>query len=253
MFSRATLRGAEASTPVVPVGRCTTPPSLPGGRGWGAWIRCGVTTGVAPTPTIVLTRAAVTTGMWAMQVPANVADAARSSERSTWRTATMLSTMVAEALLPAGPAGRCTTFSSRPFLGRGWLRWIRRGVPVGEAPSRGRPVSLHRMAPPSWISATIPVAVWTACGRQPLAVVEARATILAAEPTPVPRPARGQAIPVRITSRYLRHIGTRANILVDFVGTQGLYTGSAENITDVTWRAAAPGVAPTRRQRGPRT
>ncbi len=254
MLSCATLRGAEASTPVVPVGRCTTPPSLPGGRGWGARIRRGVATGVAPTPTIGLTRAMVTMVTWAMQVLASAADAARCSKRCTWTSTTMLLTMRAGAQHLFGPAGRCTTFSSRPFLGRGWLRWIRRGVPSGEAPPLGPAVSIARAAPPMRRCTTVPVAVWTACGRQPLAAAEACATILAAEPMPVIRPARGRATSICITVRHLRHIGTSANITGDFVDTlESLYVGNALNIMDVSFRGVAPGAAPTRRQRGPRS
>ncbi len=53
--SRAAMHGAEVPTPLVPVGRCTAPPSLPHGRGWGVRIRYGVTIGVALTRADVLT------------------------------------------------------------------------------------------------------------------------------------------------------------------------------------------------------
>ncbi len=50
--SCAAMRGAEVPTPLVPVGRCTAPPSPPRGRGWGVRIRYGVTNGVALMRTV---------------------------------------------------------------------------------------------------------------------------------------------------------------------------------------------------------
>ncbi len=59
---------------------------------------------------------------------------------------------------------------------------------------------------------------------------------------------------VRIDLIRLHLIGNSANIAVSFVDTvEGLYVGSAMYFLDTTLRGEAPGAAPSRRQRGPRS
>jgi hypothetical protein len=74
MLGCAARRSAEASTLVVPAGRCTTPPNLPRGRGWGERIRRGVATGVARTPMLGSISVAATTVLMASVRPASGAE-----------------------------------------------------------------------------------------------------------------------------------------------------------------------------------
>ncbi len=99
-----------------------------------------------------------------------------------------------------------------------------------------------------------PVVAKTACGRQLSAATLVPATCLAAEPTPALSPARGQAIPECIVTSRPHHIGNSATYAGNLVDTvEGLYVGNVMYILDVAWRGEAPGAAPSRRQRGPRT
>ncbi len=85
-----------------------------------------------------------------------------------------------------------------------WPLWIRRGAPPGKASPLRQSASKARMVPLTRNYTTVPIAVRTACGRQPLAVAAARATYLVAGPMPPLCPTRGWAIPEYTIDRLLR-------------------------------------------------
>ncbi len=70
----------------------------------------------------------------------------------------------------------------------------------------------------------------------------------------MPRPARGQATPICITWYRLHHIGYRATFMGNNVAEWmwSLFEDVVVFILFVTSRGVAPGVAPTRKKRGPR-
>jgi hypothetical protein len=144
MLGCAPLRSAEASAPVVPAGRCTTPPSLPRGRGWGARIRRGVATGVAWTPILGQFSSAAPTVLKGTAESVRGAGPALGWRRSSLVEVALLPTEATLGRRPMLPVVRFAAPANRLHWFQGWPWRERCGVAAAVPPL---PVPAGRWAP----------------------------------------------------------------------------------------------------------